>query len=131
MSSPSGVRTVKMRRSKKSGRFRYVAIATSSGRGGSSGFDSARTAFRKSLASAICSSVSVRMSIASMTMSSTGIEVVLHLVDLDLPIHFFVERLEAERLVDAQPGFVRVRVLRSDVFDRRMLIQDALHVCRR
>src|SRR6266566_1839099 len=85
-------------------------------------------AFESTLISSICASVRDGMSSSSMTMSRTGIEVLLDLLDAHLPSGLADVGLEPQRLVDTEHRVVRVRVPRPDVDDLRTLAHQPLEV---
>src|SRR5438552_8964463 len=85
-------------------------------------------AFERTLISSICASVRDGMSISSMTMSRTAIEVLLQPLDAYLPSGLADVGLEPERLVDTEHRVVRIRVPRPDVDDLRTLAHQPLEV---
>src|ERR1051325_8618406 len=91
--------------------------------GGSSGCASARMALPNVVSSSICASVTDGRS-----SSSTCIEVLLHLLDADLPSRSGVIRLETKCRIDAEHRRVRVGVARAYIDDVRALSQDAFDV---
>src|SRR5581483_2121031 len=120
---PSASRMTACRHTAKLGIVLYSTRASSSGLGGSSGWDSACRRFRNALTSSIASSGKDGIS-----SSSTSIEVLRQLVCCRLPRRRADVRLESQRLIDAEHRVVRVGVPGPDLADVRAFGHQTLNV---